>query len=110
VSARVTRNVVGGVIGVGIVWAVFALTGWRWGAALTALLAYEGWTLANAGRDDTISEIVRTFSRRQLLVPFLFGAGYGVALATGYIADVYVAAAVGVLMGHFFFTFDEDRA
>lgn len=106
-SARLTRGVVGGILGGGLVWSVIYLTGWRWGLALTVLLAYEGWTLANDQPRDTISEIVRDFSRRQLLVPFLFGLAYGVGLATGFLRDPYVAGGIGLVLGHFFFTFDE---
>jgi hypothetical protein len=109
VSVRSTRDVVGAIMGMGLVWAAFFLTGLRWGLALAALLVYEGWTLANRTPHDTISEIIRAFARRQLLVPWLFGVSFGIGVATGYIHDPYVIAALALLQGHFFFTLDEVK-
>ncbi len=108
-SARLTRDVVGAVIGAGLVWASFYLTDWKWGLALTALLAYEGWTLANGEPRDTISEIVRAFARRQLLIPWLFGFAFGIGITSGFMRDPYLIAAFAMLQGHFFFTLDENK-
>ncbi len=108
-SQQLTRELVGAVIGAGLIWMVFYLTGWYWGIALTGLLAYEGWTLANREPGDTISEIVRMFARRQLLIPWLFGASFGIGVASGFLHDPYIIAALALLQGHFFFTLDEQK-
>jgi hypothetical protein len=110
VSARITRGVVGGVIGAGIVWLAFNRMGPWWGAGATLALLYEGWTLANGTAADTISEIIRWFSRKQLLIPWLFGFATGVGIATMYVSDPYVLGALLLLQGHWFFTLDENRA
>jgi len=108
-GAQVTRGVVGATIGLALVWTVFYLTGVWWGAALAVLLVYEGWTLINRNPQDTISEIVRAFARRQLLLPWLSGLATGVGVATGYVSNPYVIVGIALLQGHFFFTLDEDK-
>ena len=51
-----------------------------WGVAIVGLLAYEGYTLANAVPGDTLSETVWAVAGSYPLLPFL----------------------VGILCGHFF--------
>jgi len=108
-DALLTRGVVGAVIGLALVWAVIFLTGWQWGLALASLLVYEGWTVANTSKYDTISDIVRDFSRKQLLTPWMFGFAFGIGITTGYIHDPYVIAGLALLQGHWFFTLNEKR-
>jgi hypothetical protein len=96
-------------MGAALVWAAIFLMGWQWGLAATFMLAYEGWTIINANHYDTISDIIRDFSRRQLLTPWVFGFAFGIGIATGYISNPYVIAALGLLQGHFFFTLNEKR-
>jgi hypothetical protein len=101
-----TWYVVGGLIGVGLGFVAFKLAGLGWAAALIALLVYEGWTLVNKYQNDTISEIIWVFAQRPM-VPFIFGAGFVAAIAHGLfpitLAGMYLTAAFGFLMGHFFF-------
>lgn len=108
-SAKLTSLVVALAIGGSLVWATTVLAGWRWGAAAFAALLYEGWALVSADKYDTISDIIRAFSRKQLLTPWLFGFAFGIAIATGTITDPYIVASLAVLQGHFFFTLDEKR-
>jgi len=98
--------VVGGLLGVALVaffW--FVLTP-AWAVAATLLLGYECWTFANRYKHDTLSEIVWVLVRRPL-VPFMLGAGCAALISHGVIRPtvegLYVALAVGVLMGHFVF-------
>ena len=104
-----TRIVVAGALGITLVWVAYVLMGWQWASVVAAALGYEAWTIANRYEHDTISDIVRDFSRKQLLTPWLFGFAFGVGVATGYISDIYVAIALAVLQGHFFFTLNEKR-
>lgn len=106
---NLTRNIVAGLFGVALVWATFFLAGWQWGLAAIVLLALEGWALANPYDHDTISDIIRVFSRKQLLTPWLFGFAFGATVASGAIDNTYVIAALSILQGHFFFTLNERR-
>jgi hypothetical protein len=108
-AAHITRNIVATILGLGIVWAAFFLLGPWWGAACTLALLLEAWALANTGEHDTISDIIREFARKQLLTPWLFGFAFGIGIATDYIHDRYVIAALALLQGHFFFTLNEKR-
>jgi hypothetical protein len=45
-----------------------------WIGAIGGLLLYEGWTLANERRGDTLSESVWRHISRRPLVPFALGA------------------------------------
>lgn len=101
-GVRITNIVVGTLIGSVLVWTAFAITGWRWGAFLTALLLYEGWALVNQYPADTLSESVWRFAQRPM-VPWLFGLGTGYGVAAGFIQDPLLTLAVGFLSGHFFF-------
>jgi hypothetical protein len=97
--------VVGGVLGVSIVLTAFALTGPYWGTFCLLLAAWEGWTLVNRYRADTISETVWEFAARPMFV-LLFGIAFGWAAGSGYLGESRVvgrAFAIGFLYGHFFF-------
>lgn len=104
-----SRIVVSAVIAAGILWLAWSRLPLGWAALVFVLLAFEGWTLANGTPRDTLSESTRYLSRRQLLVPWLFGAATGIALGSAYLADPYVIAALLMLQGHLFFTLDESR-
>lgn len=108
-AKRITRLLVGAIMSSGFVWLVFNRMSLWWALAVTFVMAYEAWTIANNYVEDTISEIVRYFSRRQLLVPWLFGFTYGAAIFTGKLTDIVVIAALGVLQGHFFFSFAAEE-
>jgi hypothetical protein len=101
-----TILLVGAVIATGIIYAAFALTGPRWGMFCLFLALYEGWTLLNAYKEDTISEAVWILARRPITV-LLFGIAFGIAGGSGYLGSPVVvlrAFAIGLLYGHFFFT------
>lgn len=100
-----TLLLVGAVMGLGIAITAFALTGPMWGSACLALAIYEGWTLINNYREDTISEAIWILAARPM-VPLLFGITAGWAAGSGYLGDpttVGRAFAIGFLYGHFFF-------
>lgn len=99
-----TLLLVGAIIGVGIIFTAFILTGWRWGLFCLFLTAWEGWTLVNRYREDTISEAVWTLAKRPITV-LIFGLGFGVPTGTGYFGDpttVLRAFVIGMIFGHFF--------
>lgn len=106
-SEKITRSFVGLSIGAGIVWLAFNRMGPWWGLAATVALIFEGWLLINGYANDTISEIIRLFSRLQPLIPWMFGFATGVGISSGYISDPYVIVSLGMLQGHFFFFLDE---
>lgn len=99
---KLSDVIVGLTIGVAVAlyaWWVLPL----WALALVLLyLVYEGYTLVNPYCADTLSESVWRLSKRPL-VPWLFGVAYGMGLASGVIADPYLASALCFLQGHFFF-------
>ena len=97
-----TYYVVGGIIGAVLMIVAFSVAGWKAGIALSLVLAYEGWTLVNKYKNDTISEIIWEWAERPM-VPWIFGVGCGWALATGFVSDPYLIGAIFFLMGHFFF-------
>lgn len=96
-----TRYVVGGVMAVAILLAVYAALDLRLGLVAIAFGLYETWTLVNRYPNDTISEIVWQLAERPL-VPYLFGCATGWMLGAGLFENHYVAAAWGLLMGHLF--------
>lgn len=100
-----TKVFVGSIIAVGIIATAYALTGLWWGTFCLALGLYEGWTLVNKYREDTISETIWEYSKRPMVV-VLFGIALGWAAGSGYLGDPRVvgrAFAIGFLYGHFFF-------
>lgn len=97
-----TDVLVGGLVGAGLVLVAFRLTGWTGGAILSALLAYEGWTLINDYPEDTISETLWRFAKRPM-VPWLFGLGTGWGIQAGWVRDPWISLTIGFLSGHFFF-------
>jgi len=99
-----TLLLVGAVIAVAIIIAAYALTGPRWGTFCLVLALYEGWTLINQYREDTISEAVWILARRPL-TGLLFGVAVGWGAGSGYLGDPVVvgrAFAIGMVFGHFF--------
>lgn len=106
-----TWKVVPAVIGIGLLVFMWLILDWRWFVGLSLLLAYEAWTLVNRYANDTISEVVWQLVKRPL-VPFLLGGAcvglvsHGVIRPT--VEGLYVALAVGVLMGHFVFQRQTD--
>jgi len=103
-----TQIVVGGLIGVALTLVAYAVAGPLYGTLLLALLAYEAWTLINEFPNDTISEIIWTFSERPM-VPFIFGAGFAWGIQAGALSNPWLIAALGFLCGHFFFQRQEDK-
>ena len=102
-----TNVVVGSLIGLVLVYVAFTLAGWRWGAMLTTLLLYEGWTLVNSYPADTISETLWRFAQRPM-VPWLFGLGSGWSIESRYITDPWLILSLGFLSGHFFFQAQDE--
>lgn len=105
---RITQTVVGGLIGLALIFAAFYLTGPGWGAFLMGVLLFEGWTLIDDQPGNTISEAIWKFSERPL-IPWMFGVTTGIGLATGYLADPYVVGALAFVQGHFFFSRYESK-
>lgn len=102
-GSRISNLVVGAVMGAALIWVTFQIVGWKWGAALSLLLLYEGWTLINNYQEDTLSESIWRFTKRPM-VPWLFGLGTGYAMGAGVIADGVLLLGIGFLSGHFFFS------
>lgn len=107
-GASLTNVIVGLIIGLPLVLAGFYLTGPRWGTFIAVLCLYEGWTLVNSDVEDTLSEGVWRLSERPL-VPWLFGVVSGIGVASGYVSDPYVIAAIFFVQGHFFFSRYESK-
>lgn len=107
-SKSPTQMVVGGVIGLALCTVAWFIVGWPYFLIVLALLGYEGWTLVNRFPGDTISEIIWQFARRPM-VPFMFGAAFGWGIASGFLGNLWLVAALGFLMGHFFFQKHEDK-
>jgi hypothetical protein len=59
-----TKLFVGGIIAVAIVITAFALVGPKWGVFCLTLAVFEGWTLVNRYKSDTISEVIWEFAKR----------------------------------------------
>lgn len=106
-----TWLVVGGLIGLAIIGFIWVVLSPIWAAAATLILMYEGWTLRNSFKNDTISEVMWVLSNRPL-VPFMFGGGVVALIAHDVIKPnvqgLYTCLALGFLMGHFFFQRHED--
>jgi len=102
VTQSPTQKVVLGIMGAAILVMAWSLLPIWWAIGVTAILAYEGWTLINKYENDTISEILWGLSTRPI-VPWLFGVATGWALATGYVSDPWLILALGFLQGHFWF-------
>lgn len=107
-----TWIVVGGAIGLALIAFLWLVLSPAWAIGMSILLAYEGWTLKNQYANDTISEVVWQLAKRPM-VPFIFGAGVVALICHGVIRPtingLYVATAVGFLMGHFFFQRQGDE-
>lgn len=104
-----TLLLVGALIGFVVVAFAYAVLGPQWGTFCLLLAAYEGWTLVNAYREDTISEAVWFFAKRPL-VPHILGLLVGIACASGYLGEPRTALrcyAIGMVGGHFFFSREE---
>lgn len=103
-----TDIVVGVVVGTPLMYLAFLLTGWKWGTLLTALLAYESWTILNRIKNDTISESLWRLSERPF-IPWLFGVATGFGIASGVVSNSWLVLSVGFLGGHFFFQRHEAK-
>ena len=104
----ITLLVVGGVIAIGIIWTAFVLTGPKWGFFCMAVAIFEGWTLVNNRKGDTISEALWEYAHRPL-IPMLGGVVIGFATGSGYLGDpetVLRALVIGGLASHFWFQGD----
>jgi hypothetical protein len=105
---RRTQYVVFGIIGLAMVVLAFTLGGPWIGLGLVLLLLYEAYTLVDKWKDNTISEIIWLSASRPL-VPLLFGTAWGAWLMhLTYLPAIspkslWLASAVSLLLGHFFF-------
>lgn len=97
---RHTTIIVGGLIGVAIIWLTFSIFPWRIAAVLSALLLYEAWTLINAYPEDTLSESLWRLSAWPI-VPWMFGLATGWLVTTGIVANPWALLALGFTQGHF---------
>lgn len=101
-----TKLVVGGLIGLALSTAFLYLLDWRWALVAVVVLSYEGWTLINDHKGDTISEVLWVLAARPM-VPWLFGVATGWAITSGFIPasvnGVWIALSWGFLQGHFWF-------
>lgn len=100
--AKLTAIVVGALVGIAMVAALFYVLPMPAAAFCIGLLLYEGYTLVNKIPNDTISEAVWRYARRPMF-PFLFGVGVAEALRSELFTHPYAVFFLGFLMGHFFF-------
>ena len=101
-----TLVLVGSIMGVAITFTAFALVGWRWGLFCFFLTLWEGWTLTNSYKEDTISEAVWILAKRPITV-LIFSIGFAYPAGNGYFGPprvVLLAFIIGLIYGHFFFT------
>src|SRR5262245_31612965 len=115
-GARIANLVVGGLIGVALLYLAYAWAGWKWGTILTLLGAYEGWAISNRYSRDTLSEAIWRFAQRPF-IPWAFGCVTGtwlIVLAQQLsglearpfretYADIALLCVWLFLQGHFFF-------
>lgn len=106
-----SNMVVGATIGVALIYFIWTVLGWQLAVLATLYLIYEGWTLINRYREDTLSESVWRLSARPM-VPWLFGTANGAWLMHLYYQAsagqfdpkmIFVVAGMLFLQGHFFF-------
>jgi hypothetical protein len=101
-----TLYVVGGLHGALVCGLLFFSLGWKYGAAAFAFLLFEGWTLTNAYKEDTISEAFWIYSQRSVSVMLVCSTVFltvGMGL-WGDIATVMRGVMLGGLLGHFYFS------
>jgi hypothetical protein len=104
---RVTKLFVGMIMMAILFYVFLAAAGWKIGTAFCVVLLFEGWTLINNRRQDTISEVIWEFARRPM-IPWLFGVATGYLIATGFFSDPVLGVGWGFLCGHFFFQKHEE--
>lgn len=101
-----TKYIVGGLLWACLTAGVWLLVPPAPAIVLTLLLFLEGWALVDPDPTNTISEQIWWMSQLPL-VPYLFGAATVAMIAESYIPTsrkgLYTVAAIGLLMGHFFF-------
>lgn len=100
---KVTNLVVGGVVGVAMLAALFFVLPLPVAVFCCGLLAYEAYTLVNKDKNDTISESIWRYAKRPMF-PFLFGIGMAEALRSDAFTHPYAVFFLGFLNGHFWFT------
>ena len=109
-TKELTKLIVGGVIGIGILAYVWIAPIYLWLKVVFAILGiWEAWTLINKDKEDTISEAIAELAGMTQLIPLLFGAVYGYALGAGLIVDPIVASALAGLLAHFFFSMKQRQ-
>lgn len=104
-TRKISIFIVGGVIGLFLLWYIWVIAPIPTiiKAVCTALLLWEGITLTNKQKGDTLTEALAHLAGMQQLVPLLFGAVFGYLLGAEIMTDPVVNIMVGGLLGHFFF-------
>ncbi len=98
-----THTVVGVTIGLPLVALAFLTLPKIWALVASFYLFYEGWTIVNKVKSDTITEIIREYSGKTEFVPWLFGFGTAYLIESGSLVNPYAIAALLYLQGHLFF-------
>lgn len=97
-----TNLIVGAAIGILLIYFSFIVLGRTGGIIATLAALWEGYAVTNSFPNDTISESFWRFSKRPFF-PWFCGAITVLAIAHGYVTNIYAILAVGFLQGHFFF-------
>jgi len=99
------KIIVGAVIGLGLLAALYMVLPLGWFLFALALLGIEAWSFFNPYANDTISEVIWALSERPL-VPLMFGVATGWSITSGIIPVTHegqwVILFLGTLLGHFF--------
>ncbi len=98
-----THTVVGVTIGLPLVALAFLTLPKIWALAASFYLFYEGWTIVNKTKRDTITEVVREYARKTEFVPWFFGFGTAYLLESKNLVNPYAIGALLYLQGHLFF-------
>lgn len=102
-KGNLTNLFVGGLVGLGMVGAMYYILPIQAFVFCSGLLGFEAYTLLNRTPHDTISETIWRFAKRPMF-PFLFGVGVAEALRLVIFSHPYAVFFLGFLCGHFFFT------
>lgn len=101
-GSKLSDIVVGLIMAAGLAWVALRVLPPKAALFALGLIVYEGYTITNPFKADTISESVWRLAERPM-VPWLFGVATGYAVCAGLLSNDVLAVGVGFLSGHFFF-------
>lgn len=104
-TRKVSIFIVGGTIGLFLMWYIWFVAPIPQFVKIgcNILLLWEGYTLVNKQKGDTLTDALIHLAGLQQLVPLLFGAIFGYLIGADIMTDPIINIMVGGLLGHFFF-------